>query len=1133
LLRAGTFGAFTLIEPAARNGDAFSTGAEMRVPPPRRWRQALRVLAAVLVVVTLAIAMSGIGLFFLLRGDAVESSFFTKQIEASIQKILGPRLAVELGPTSIGFDPEGLLTLESSDVTIRRSSDRQIVSQLGRVLVGIKPLSLAYGEPSVDAVIIENSDLDASFVPLAFGQQPQPGIEGMLLALRQSLDRARGEFESGRFRLLQFRNVTIEGLGLGRPDAGSVALEKLDLRYRRKRDALTLDARLITPQSTITFESAYEPQASGGRVFKARLSGLNAREWAADPDGETGLVGSDALINLSGDFPFAADGVPQPAGLRLDTLASSLRFGLEAVTDLHELNLDLRLRPAENDILVGRSTILAGAFRAEFGGSLRTQEGGSWLKGPYAFDLSAAPATRAPTQNGEPSIAGALQFAGTFDASTRVLSIDNSLFQAGADTATGSAIFDFNGATPSISAAYRADGLEVAVVKQFWPFFIAPGARSWAHRSVLGGRLSDVTLEASVPHGIIGRFRKGAKMKPEEFKLQAGFSGVTLNAFGELPPVEQASGKFAMVGMTVDAAIDSGTSATEQFGPVALTSGTFRIDDIGVRPNIGQLQIRTKGPAKPIAAIAESRPLSVLSRINLTVDGVAGDAEVDVRAVFPIKRGLVYSDVEWEAVTDLRKASTTDKLFDRTVAGADVRVEANPRQVAVKGNAVIDGMKTKIEMLEPIGDSGIARERAISAVLDEAARKKMGLVLDPVLTGTIGVDVTQKKDGVEKQSVDLTRATLDLPWVGWTKGKGIPARATFVMRSDKGITELDDFYIEGTGFSAVGKLRIDKTGLLLADFVNISLNDGDAFAMRLERKGKNYKITVSGLRYDARALINRLFHEEGIGDEQGDSTLLVTANFAEVRGHNGRVLRNVEMSYGARNGWLDHLSMRGAFSDSGYVSVFAATTDGKTTFEIDSTDAGGTLAFVNVYPRMYGGKMRARLTRTGDGPFVGPVGATDFVIVDEPRLKSLVKEPVLPGESGQGGANLQRELGRIDTNRVRFQEARGRIEKGTGYFRVNDGVINNAQIGFTFDGLVYDADSKMELSGTFLPAIGLGRAIGFIPLVGEILGDGRETGLIGVTYRLRGPSSNPNIEINPVSMVAPGVFRRIFEFQKD
>jgi hypothetical protein len=36
-----------------------------------------------------------------------------------------------------------------------------------------------------------------------------------------------------------------------------------------------------------------------------------------------------------------------------------------------------------------------------------------------------------------------------------------------------------------------------------------------------------------------------------------------------------------------------------------------------------------------------------------------------------------------------------------------------------------------------------------------------------------------------------------------------------------------------------------------------------------------------------------------------------------------------------------------------------------------------------------------------------------------------------------------------------------------------------------------------------------------------------------MTYRLHGPARNPNIEINPMSMVAPGIFRKVFEYQKE
>ncbi len=110
----------------------------------------------------------------------------------------------------------------------------------------------------------------------------------------------------------------------------------------------------------------------------------------------------------------------------------------------------------------------------------------------------------------------------------------------------------------------------------------------------------------------------------------------------------------------------------------------------------------------------------------------------------------------------------------------------------------------------------------------------MGLALDPVLTGTIKVELRQAR-GRRARSRRSTceMPSLNLPWVGWTKGKGIPAKATFAMRTEKGITRLDDFYIEGEGFSAVGKLTLDKGGLLSADFVNISLNQDDSFSLKL------------------------------------------------------------------------------------------------------------------------------------------------------------------------------------------------------------------------------------------------------------------------------------------------------------
>ena len=87
-------------------------------------------------------------------------------------------------------------------------------------------------------------------------------------------------------------------------------------------------------------------------------------------------------------------------------------------------------------------------------------------------------------------------------------------------------------------------------------------------------------------------------------------------------------------------------------------------------------------------------------------------------------------------------------------------------------------------------------------------------------------------------------------------------------------------------------------------------------------------------------------------------------------------------------------------------------------------------------------------------------------------------------------------------------------------------------MGLTFDGLLFDDSDRMDLTGTFLPALGITRAINIIPLVGGIFGNGRDSGLLGITFRLHGQSRNPSLEVNPVSAVAPGQFRKVFEFRQ-
>ena len=228
---------------------------------------------------------------------------------------------------------------------------------------------------------------------------------------------------------------------------------------------------------------------------------------------------------------------------------------------------------------------------------------------------------------------------------------------------------------------------------------------------------------------------------------------------------------------------------------------------------------------------------------------------------------------------DLQNASSTGKLAGRIISDADVLIDANPKGARVNGNASIDGVQSTIAFVEPIGKSGeMTRNRTVISTLQEKDRKKLGIDLDPVVTGPIDVKIVQT-DKSETHEIDFTNAQVALPWIGWRKGVGIPARGSFSLKQKSGRNYLNKFTIDGEGFFAVGDLVFDKRGLISAEMSEIILNEQDNFQVSVKRIKNTYEINATGQSYDARGLINKLVHEGGFAEAQGKRSVSLQGQF--------------------------------------------------------------------------------------------------------------------------------------------------------------------------------------------------------------------------------------------------------------
>ena len=118
----------------------------------------------------------------------------------------------------------------------------------------------------------------------------------------------------------------------------------------------------------------------------------------------------------------------------------------------------------------------------------------------------------------------------------------------------------------------------------------------------------------------------------------------------------------------------------------------------------------------------------------------------------------------------------------------------------------------------------------------------------------------------------------------------------------------------------------------------------------------------------------------------------------------------------------------------------------------------------------------------------------------------------------------------LDPANVPFDRMRLDYTKRGSVVVIDDATLRGASVGATFNGTLDLAKQTVSLAGTYLPAYAFNNLFGRLPIIGLALGGGSKGGLIGVTFKVDGKLSAPSLMINPLSVITPGIFRKIFEF---
>lgn len=715
---------------------------------------------------------------------------------------------------------------------------------------------------------------------------------------------------------------------------------------------------------------------------------------------------------------------------------------------------------------------------------------------------------------------------------TQEIHFDKLVLRSGTADMDGAGSLRIGEDGPYMALAVESAAMSVATLKRLWPITMIPPARAWVIEHVVDGRIEGGRATVSLRPPAFDVEDEAPGWSGDDVQVDIAFSDISLSTVGTVPVAQGLSGRIQVADEVLTITSPGGVMVARPGEQIAISDTVFQVPDIRESGDkTGVLKLTAKGPAKSLATLLDAEPFTVLTRNDLAPDDVAGSGEMTLNATFALVKDVRVDNVDWDLAGSLKGFSNARPIRGHKLSSADLTFAVDEGSLSLKGRGRLDGLPANLDLVVPFdnanGEAVVARQGVVIEVTAEQLADR-GIDIRGFVNGPLKLS-TEETDAGQSYEVDLTRASIELAEVGWSKSPGVAARAVFRMKEADGRREIRGFRLTSEGVEIEGGITLTSSGdLERAEFSRFALRASDDASLRLSKRGRQITVDLQATRLDARGLIASM-SATSKGGAADKTALKITAEVGQLIGFNGVTLSGVSLAMSKSGGELRALDVSGS---SGGKSVFFAKLTGEGAGrELAGTfqDTGAILRFANLYDRMRGGVGLLSIAMPTATDWTGRFKIKRLAITEDPAIRELARSPGVLEARDPRRQQLMAAAER--GGEATFSALDLEFRRNGDLLTITDGTLAGPTIGGTVSGNVNLAARSLDMTGTFVPVFALNNLFAKIPILGFALGGGSDEGLIGVTYRLTGSLAEPVLTVNPASAMAPGIFRKIFEYR--
>lgn len=697
-------------------------------------------------------------------------------------------------------------------------------------------------------------------------------------------------------------------------------------------------------------------------------------------------------------------------------------------------------------------------------------------------------------------------------------------------TATAEGARDSEGAW-ELAAHAEAINAPIDEIGTYWPHKLYPTPRKWVTTRISKGMVPHATVDVKVS-GI-----KDGGGVLENLSGEIYFKDATVNYLPDLFIAEAVDGHATYTAKDITIHTESGKA-----NGVDVKKGYIKLYDDDIAPHVlADIKLSVAGPLRNALQFIDRKPLDFAKDFDVSLDAISGNVTGDIALAFPVHEELTMSEVGIDISATGDGVAIADVVKGLNITAGKMNLSVTEKQLLLKGDAVFNAgaARSPISWTRDFHAEQTAPFDHIVTTFD---------MDKPFIEGFSGADKLQFAGAIPASieykayqngradiviKGNLMGATFTIPHASYTKPHGQPASLAGMVTLQNGtLSRIDGLKFESADVDVDGAVVFDMTSGDMTDAKISALRIGNTdIQVDTVRADNGLNVHVTGASLDISQFTKDTPPPAGqiLPKPAGKAVPLhVTLDVKKVITASDGVLENVILN-ASRNAdrRIDGIRMDARAGGKPLEIVYAPGSD--QALRVMAADAGAALRAAGLTGTVQGGRLDIlAMPRPGGGAFdlQGRVTMSDFTVVDAPVLARLLNALSLTGIlnllSSDGISFEKAEAGFTFVDRLAVQDG-----KDIKLLRLNNGRTTGASLGLTFEGAIDRRAKTIDLQGTIVPVSTLNKIVSNIPIVGTIL-SGNSDAVFAATYTIEGSTSAPEVSVNPLAALAPGIFRKMF-----